>query len=466
MGDGAYYSAQMVNADPSRSRVFTAKGLATRERILRASANVLLVDGLSAFSMDRVRQDASVSGSQLGHYFTDRDDLIRAVVERQIQGVLDFHRQPNLGGLDTFDDWERWIDLNTRYLRKIGYRGTATYHTLVGQLAKYDDATRTTFADGYWRWVNLLEDSFARMKSRGVLINSAQPHELALVVVSLHQGAGILSYAYREEWPLAQVTRFAVNYLRLFAADPGQRSSRTPRRVRRRQDLKAQSATPESRFTRKGLATRTRIVEGAAELMYERGVSGTSLEDVRKAAAVSGSQISHYFADKKDLIRQVVEARTDFVVAFHNQPKLGHLDSLQSLRDWADLCWQQAGPDYLRSGCVYGSLTGELLEADESVLDVLALGYDKWLSVFEDGLCAMRERGDLTSAANPRHLAIALVSAHQGGAMVTHVTKSADPFRTAVDAAVTYVSSFATVSPRRAVGSRSRSKTAAPQITR
>ena len=100
--------------------------------------------------------------------------------------------------------------------------------------------------------------------------------------------------------------------------------------------------------------------------MYERGVSGTSLDDVRKAAAVSGSQISHYFADKQDLIRQVVEARTNFVVAFHDQPKLGDLDRLQSLRAWADLCWQQAGPDYLRKGCVYGSLTGELLEADES----------------------------------------------------------------------------------------------------
>jgi len=35
--------------------------------------------------------------------------------------VLDFHRQPSLGGLRTFDDFERWLDLNVRYLRKIGY---------------------------------------------------------------------------------------------------------------------------------------------------------------------------------------------------------------------------------------------------------------------------------------------------------------------------------------------------------
>jgi hypothetical protein len=111
-------------------------------------------------------------------------------------------------------------------------------------------------------------------------------------------------------------------------------------------------------------------------------------------------------------------------------------------------------------------LTGELLEADDSVLDVLAAGYDKWLSLFEAGICTMRERDDLSPEADPRHLAIALVSAHQGGAMVTHVTNSADPFRTAVDAAVGYVSSFARTSSGRAVLPSSRSRRAAAPADR
>jgi len=448
----------MAIADQSHSRVFTAKGLATRDRILRSAANVLLADGLTGFSMDRVRREASVSGSQIAHYFEDRHDLIRAVVERQVQGVLEFHRQPKLGGLDTFEDWERWIDLNLRYLRKIGYRGTATYHTLVGQLAKYDDTTRRTFANGYWRWVTLLEDSFARMRSGGVLRRAVQPRDLALAVVCLHQGAATLTFAYREQWPLADVTRFAVNYLRLFATDPAEREQRRPRRIRKRRDFRSLGADVESPFTQKGLATRARIVEGAAELMSERGVNGTSLDDVRKAVGVSGSQISHYFADKQDLTRQVIRSRTEFVEAFHHQPKLGRLDSLASLRAWADLSWAQAGPGYLRRGCVYGSLTGELLEADDTVLDVLAAGYDRWLAVFEDGLVAMRERGDLIPEADPRHLAVALLAAHQGGTMVTHVTGSAEPFRVAVDAAIDYVASFASTNARRAAGSALRPK--------
>ena len=433
----------MATADASDTRSFTAKGLATRERILRAAADVLLAEGLPAFNLDKVRQSASVSGSQLNHYFVDRQDLIRAVVKRQIEIVLQFHRQPRLGGLDTFEDWERWADLNLRYLRKTGYRGTATYHALAGQLAKSDDATRQTFAEGYLRWANLLEDSFARMKSRGLLVRSAQPRQLALVVVGLHQGAGMLSFAYREEWPLAHVTRFVVNYVRTFAKDPEERAPRRARRSRTRRHPRSAGETSTPRFTAKGMATRARIIEGAAELIFERGINGTSLDDVRRAVGVSGSQISHYFSDKQDLTRQVIAARTDFVVAFHTQKAFGLMDSFESLRAWADLCWSEAGENYLRGGCVYGSLTGELLEADDAVLDDLADGYERWLLIFEDGLSAMRRRGELIAEADPRHLAVALVAAHQGGTLLTHVTGTPEPFRVAVDAALDYVAAFA-----------------------
>ena len=122
----------MYTAGPSTG--FTAKGRATRERILQSAARVILDDGLSGLSLDKVRQAAAVSGSQLSHYYTDQQALIRAVMERQMEVVLGFHRQPVLGGLDTFDDFERWLDLNMRYLRKIGYTGTPTYHALAGQL--------------------------------------------------------------------------------------------------------------------------------------------------------------------------------------------------------------------------------------------------------------------------------------------------------------------------------------------
>ncbi|WP_186296258.1 TetR/AcrR family transcriptional regulator [Mycobacterium tilburgii] len=135
------------------------------------------------------RKAASVSGSQLTHYFADKGTLIREVVRRQIAGVLDFHRQSSRD-LDSFTDFERWIDLNMRYLRRIGTSGgTPTDHALVAQLAKSDDTTRATLATGYWQWVALLESAIQRMKGNGVLIPGADPRRLALAIITAHQAA-------------------------------------------------------------------------------------------------------------------------------------------------------------------------------------------------------------------------------------------------------------------------------------
>ena len=198
-----------------------------------------------------------------------------------------------------------------------------------------------------------------------------------------------------------------------------------------------------SRFTRKGLATRARIVRVAARLMFERGVANTSIEEVRNTAGVGGSQISHYFRDKRDLTRQVIASRRDDVMAFHTQSQLGALDSFEALQAWADACVADIDTVYRKGGCIYGSLAGELIEADDEVRDDLAYGYDQWLELFRTGLTAMRRRGDLRADADPRHLTVSLVIAHQGGAMVTHATGDAEPLRVAVNAAVDYVRSFA-----------------------
>ena len=148
----------------------------------------------------------------------------------RIQVVLDFHRQPKLGALDTFDDFERWIDLNMRYLRRAGYSGTPTYHALAGQLGKSDNVTRETLAAGYARWIELLENAIQRMKDRGGIVAGADPRRLALVIVSAHQGGGTLAFTYQADWPHADAVRFAVNYLRTFATAP---ADREPRRWRR-----------------------------------------------------------------------------------------------------------------------------------------------------------------------------------------------------------------------------------------
>src|SRR3984885_15094057 len=91
----------------------------------------------------------------------------------------------------------------------------------------------------------------------------------------------------------------------------------------------------ERRITRRGRETRQRIISAAAALIFEHGVAETTLEDIRAAAGVSGSQVYHYFEDKQALVRAVVEHQTDAILDAQSE-RLDHLDTVAGLRAWRD----------------------------------------------------------------------------------------------------------------------------------
>lgn len=206
----------------------TVGGRATRDRIISSAAELLLMHGSGALRLDNVREVASVSGSQLSHYFPDKDALVRAVVRRQTEVLLDFHRQPALGGLDTFEDFDLWVELTLKFSRrKTRHHDLPTFGALAGQLSKYDDETRELLAEGYKQWLAVLRSGLLRMKKKGLLLETANATVLARVLVAAHEGGSAMSSAYGKVWPDRDALTFAVTYLRGFAARPKDREPRS-----------------------------------------------------------------------------------------------------------------------------------------------------------------------------------------------------------------------------------------------
>src|ERR1700749_3115744 len=110
------------------------------------------------------------------------------------------------------------------------------------------------------------------------------------------------------------------------------------------------------RLTPKGARTRARIVEEAATLIHERGVAGTTLEDVKVAAEVSGSQMYHYFPDKNELVQAVIDYQADTIVTHKGEV----LSSANRVEDWRDMGITAARRTKAKGGCQLGSLVGQL----------------------------------------------------------------------------------------------------------
>lgn len=194
-------------------------------------------------------------------------------------------------------------------------------------------------------------------------------------------------------------------------------------------------------LTRKGQATRERILEAAAELIGRHGVAGTSTEDVRKAAGVSGSQLYHYFDSKQALIRAVITRQAEAPLV-PGRPLMGALDSFDALRAWADAAVEHQERNSGRGECTLTSLAGELGPADEQARADLCNGFQRWQSLVHDGLLAMRERGDLRREADLDELSMALLAALQGGSLLSQTLRTAEPMRASMNAALAYVRSF------------------------
>lgn len=194
-------------------------------------------------------------------------------------------------------------------------------------------------------------------------------------------------------------------------------------------------------FTPKGLATRARIVEAAARLIQERGVSATTTEEVRDLAGVSSSQLYHYFEDKMALVRAVIAYQTDAVIGAQ-AGFLGHLDSMRALRRWRDLLVRIQRGMRCAGGCPLGTLSSEIAEIVPEFRVDLNRAFVRWEEGIRSGLRAMHRRGELPKHVDPARLATALLAAVQGGLLLTQIRRNTKPLEAAVDAMLDHIESL------------------------
>jgi TetR/AcrR family transcriptional regulator, transcriptional repressor for nem operon len=197
-------------------RPATAKGRATRERIVQAAAELVAEKGAAGMSLDDVRARTGASRSQLYHYFEDRDDLVHAVIDVTADFVLD--TQSEL--LDHLDSWagiDRWFDTLVQDQIDRQARGGCPIGCLAGQLAENDPDARAAIAAGLERYEAHLRDGLTRMKARGKLRKDADPAALAIATMASMQGGLLLTQVRRDPHQLRIALDAARNNLRLAA---------------------------------------------------------------------------------------------------------------------------------------------------------------------------------------------------------------------------------------------------------
>ena len=194
--------------------------------------------------------------------------------------------------------------------------------------------------------------------------------------------------------------------------------------------------------TRRGTETRDRILISAADLIHERGVAATSIDDILAASGTGKSQFYFYFGSKDELVRNVLHHNLKAILDTQ-ETLLEGLSTWKGIKIWLDAIADSYARQDLVGGCRLGSLAAEMAERDEELRLALADAFSCWESFLEAGLQAMKARGVLRPEADASALADATMASVQGGYLLATTKKDIRPMSNALQAAYAHLRSFA-----------------------
>ncbi len=195
----------------------TDRGLATRERIVKAAVELVADKGAITVSLDDIGARSGASRSQLYHYFEDKDDLIRAVIGATTDAVLGAQEQ-HLERLDSWPAIAAWFDTMVAFQEQRDARGGCPIGSLAGQLAERDERARVALAESFDRWQSHLTLGLEQMRDRGELRPDADPQLLSTTTMASLQGGLLLTQVRRDPAQLRIALDAALAGLRANAA--------------------------------------------------------------------------------------------------------------------------------------------------------------------------------------------------------------------------------------------------------
>lgn len=192
----------------------------TAERILAAAEPLVLQRGFAGTSLDDILKATGLTKGAFFHHFKGKADLARALVERyQRNHYILFERMAAEADAATDDPLDATLIFLKRFEEFIGShakpRAGCVFASYTYEDAQFEMALRTFIAESLKRWTALYEEKFVAILARYKARISISAEELAEMIVTLIEGALILSRSYGDTRLVSRQSRQFRNYLQL-----------------------------------------------------------------------------------------------------------------------------------------------------------------------------------------------------------------------------------------------------------
>lgn len=175
----------------SQVQSLTAKGRATRQRIVEGAAAEIRARGVAIATLDDVRSRTHTSKSQLFHYFPGgKEQLLLAVAEHEAQHVLT-DQQPHLSALTSWAAWQRWRDTVVDRYRRQGQH--CPLAVLMSEIGRTSPAAQAVTAALMRQWHDAIATGVRQMQQQHKIAPSIDADRAAAALLAgIQGGVGIM----------------------------------------------------------------------------------------------------------------------------------------------------------------------------------------------------------------------------------------------------------------------------------
>lgn len=179
-------------------------------------------------------------------------------------------------------------------------------------------------------------------------------------------------------------------------------------------------------MTTKAERTKQFILETAAPIYNEKGISGVSIDDILEATQLTKGCIYGHFKGKDDLSEQVVEYSLNNITKKINAVVSQETTARAKINAFIDF-YKNPIATYISGGCPIFNTAVEVddnfPEIKKKVAAKFIAGQQALSAILKQGI----ENGEFSSELNPARFAFKMFSAIEGGIIICRTIDSAQP---------------------------------------
>lgn len=166
--------------------MLTAKGAATRQRIVEGMSALVREHGAAATTLDDVRARTTTSKSQIFHYFPGgKEELLLEVARYEADRVL-LDQEPYLSALTSWQAWRDWRDQVVRRYREVGVH--CPLGVLITELGRKTPAAQALTGQLLEQWQDRLRTGVVSMQEGGHIDPGLDADRIAAWLLAAVQG--------------------------------------------------------------------------------------------------------------------------------------------------------------------------------------------------------------------------------------------------------------------------------------